>query len=885
MESLLTLLSAYFMNGWFFIAGLGAASAPTIIHLLNRRRFRTMQWAAMDFLREALQRNRRIMQLRDLILLLIRTFAILLIGLALAWPIISPGNWMFWAFAFPALLAGVFFAVVAAALWAHAGLRWFSMIAAICLFAFAGWAVYRQQLLDPTSAGGFDGTQPLHAVLLIDNSLSMGYETALEGSLLEMSQRRAAEYIEELPSGSRVSLIPICGATTPMSIDPYTKDDALAALENIETVDRSVSLGSAISQAKEAMDAGPMMSRRVVFIGDQQAANWRDVTADQLDEITPLQVVQVSEDRPENSWIEGFFLQDGLADVQTPATFVGQIRHTGGSKEVELTLNVDEADVAAKTVTLQGGAGAREVTFQYVFHTQEVQPGKPLMTPVTLRLSGDSLAADDERSLVVPVVASLPVVFIDQYGAAREDLDRRRVGETRPLRRLLALGAGRSERLIEIRHVTVRQVNREMLSDARLVVIAGVADPSDAAELLREYVQQGGQLVIAAGGDFDPAAWQQVAWKDGAGILPTPLATAPLGETPDEAVQLQPFFLSYDSLSWHPYFQLADVSESELRDLYAEPIFFKAVKCLTSKEDTSALVELERTRLLKRFENRPNAAVPSAKNGQPENEPEASTAKNWLAWESPTEKLEPRSEQDVERLAELATPRVLAKFDEFEQAPFMIERRIDRGRVLMVASGLQSNWNTLAGSNAILMFDRILRSMIQETLPQRTLSPRSRVPLPFPSGESFVNASLTRPGEEASQPLDIGFVGADRKGVAVDAPLARGVYRVSARKSSDALEAGENSWEMFAMNGPSTESELAVLTEDQFAERITNPKVSWVGPGEEISLAGETQYAQSLWWWLLLAAIGLLSLELIMLAWPRFRARFASSEATATLTS
>ena len=55
-----------------------------IIHLLNRRRHRTVHWAAMDFLREALQRNRRILQMRDLLLLLMRCAAILLFGLALA---------------------------------------------------------------------------------------------------------------------------------------------------------------------------------------------------------------------------------------------------------------------------------------------------------------------------------------------------------------------------------------------------------------------------------------------------------------------------------------------------------------------------------------------------------------------------------------------------------------------------------------------------------------------------------------------------------------------------------------------------------------------------------------------------------------------------------
>ena len=65
----------------FAVAGLVAAAGPVIIHLLNRRRFRVVNWAAMDFLLEALQRNRRILQLRDL-LLLACTACVLLFGLA-----------------------------------------------------------------------------------------------------------------------------------------------------------------------------------------------------------------------------------------------------------------------------------------------------------------------------------------------------------------------------------------------------------------------------------------------------------------------------------------------------------------------------------------------------------------------------------------------------------------------------------------------------------------------------------------------------------------------------------------------------------------------------------------------------------------------------------
>ena len=36
-------------SGVFALAGLIAAAGPVLIHLLNRRRFRVLNWAAMDF--------------------------------------------------------------------------------------------------------------------------------------------------------------------------------------------------------------------------------------------------------------------------------------------------------------------------------------------------------------------------------------------------------------------------------------------------------------------------------------------------------------------------------------------------------------------------------------------------------------------------------------------------------------------------------------------------------------------------------------------------------------------------------------------------------------------------------------------------------------------
>ncbi|HKI18359.1 MAG TPA: BatA domain-containing protein, partial [Isosphaeraceae bacterium] len=57
--------------------GLAAAAVPLVIHLLNRRKFREVSWAAMQFLLAALRKNRRRIRVEQWLLLAIRTLVVL----------------------------------------------------------------------------------------------------------------------------------------------------------------------------------------------------------------------------------------------------------------------------------------------------------------------------------------------------------------------------------------------------------------------------------------------------------------------------------------------------------------------------------------------------------------------------------------------------------------------------------------------------------------------------------------------------------------------------------------------------------------------------------------------------------------------------------------
>jgi hypothetical protein len=81
-----------FLNPWLLL-GLAGISVPILIHLLNRFRYRDIDWAAMDLLRRALIVRARRVRLEDLILLALRCAVVALLALAVSRPTLAPeGN-------------------------------------------------------------------------------------------------------------------------------------------------------------------------------------------------------------------------------------------------------------------------------------------------------------------------------------------------------------------------------------------------------------------------------------------------------------------------------------------------------------------------------------------------------------------------------------------------------------------------------------------------------------------------------------------------------------------------------------------------------------------------------------------------------------------------
>ena len=146
--------------------GLAAVAVPIIIHLLNRRKFRKIDWAAMKFVKLSIDQNQRRMKLEDLILLLLRCALLALLALALARP------------------------------------------------------VMRQ------SESSFMGQAGVTSVLVLDNSFSMGLEDG-EATRFERAKAACTNILDSLPSGSSVALYLGSDVVRPVIEEPVFDLDAV----------------------------------------------------------------------------------------------------------------------------------------------------------------------------------------------------------------------------------------------------------------------------------------------------------------------------------------------------------------------------------------------------------------------------------------------------------------------------------------------------------------------------------------------------------------------------------------------------------------------------------------------------------------------------------
>jgi len=747
-----------FLSGAFLFGLLGAIG-PLVIHLLNRRRQVTIDWAAMDLLLQAVRQQRRRIQLRDLLLLLLRTAAIILFVLAMSRPV------------------------------------WNSQATAL------------------------GGGQPVHAVIVVDNSLSMDY-TPFDQSLLDLGRAKVEQFIRDLPSGSDVTLIPMCSQPDTRFADVYdSKEDSLEAVARIRVVDRMARLDDLPAAIRAAANQqGTVPLKRIVVVSDMQKNTWADSTV--LKQIADVGNVQLAEIGPadglprQNSWVESVEVRGGYAESGVPCIFDALIQHQSDEarRRVRISLSVAGKVVQERYVDLAPNQ-RNSVSFEYVFE----KPGgnfNPAYLPVRVEMEHDRLTRDDYRAFITPVFQQAPILFVDQYGSL-EQPDSYRYGESFPLRQLIYSQMASSHAVGSTRpsHITIDEISTEMLATARLVVVAGVRGPTpQVVELLRQYVDRGGQLMITAGAEFSPAEWTSIGFNDDEGILPVPLESEFIGSLPNTRMDPSPTFHLNPASLRRDLFALR-LSDSQWDELVQTPFFYQALKIA----------------------------------------PEAVAADDS---EAPDD-----------------APQVIGRYDNGE--PFAVVRRIGKGHVMLVTTGCFPRWNNLAVSpqGGILLYDQMLRWLVGQSISTRTFTERQELVVPVDPRDQDATFLLHSPGNKRPTPLSVEAIGENEFAVVVRSLDERGAYFV--RQADSPLAGSRDTGPYtFAVNGPGQESALETVDQNIVGSNLA---IEWVTHNRPISLTDGSSGQHDLWLWLMGLALLCLFAEMAVAAGPSL-SRLAGKE-------
>ena len=447
------LLAIAFLSPAFAIAGLALAALPILIHLLNRRRYKVVDWAAMDFLLRAMRKNRRRVRFEQWLLLATRCLVLALLGLALSRPLGC----------------------------------------------------------DATSSAAFGGRTGLH-VFVIDNGFAMAYRAGGHAggrSHLEQAKVIADAVVDRLNRGGEsVAVITAAqpaggGAGRPT----YDLQAAHGVIGRIPQSYAASDMAAALRLAAELGRAEDRQPNKYLYVlTDATAAAWQAGDTAAVKAVGPelaktyrvVTVANLSRGAQWNQAVTDVLPSAGL--VTTNATFAADftaaVRGFGTPREATVQWKVDGKLMAG------GGPVTPTPSMPPVIEPRElvaaaVRTGGPHVVTASLAGGDDPLAADNGRSHVVNVVAGLKALIVEgQHGVGAEG------GSALNLQVALAGVAqgGHSDGFVSPEVISDLELGSRVLGDYRAVLLCSVAQvTAGQADQLAAFVHGGGTLMVWLG--------------------------------------------------------------------------------------------------------------------------------------------------------------------------------------------------------------------------------------------------------------------------------------------------------------------------------------------------------------------------------------------------
>lgn len=429
------------------LLGITAISIPIAIHLLNKRKFKKVTWAAMRFVQMAVKRNQRRLQIEDLLLLLLRCAMIALLAIVLARPAVR-----------------------------SAAAAWF---------------------------GGREAT----AVIIIDNSCSMAAGDGVQPRF-EQAKLAALQIIDALPARASAALFLAADGYEPVIPEPtFDLNLARRTIEDLTISDRSTNVLGALRAAIDLLDNRG--SGEIYLVTDSPQHGWRQMDEIQslLGDVRrriAVRVVFVGSPAERNVGVSDLHLASGLSPADQPLRFEVQVTNYGlyDATNVRVTLGVnDELSSDEALIDRIGSGESRSVSLFARLRGDAPSPYHAVTASLPM---ADALPADNSRTLAVRALAGVNILLVDGNPAA-DPVER----ETFFLEHALkpVPPAEQGEYFIQTRRISPIELEAIRLEPFDAVILADVPDVSDRTiQNFAAYLRRGGRGIVIFPGD-DTLEW------------------------------------------------------------------------------------------------------------------------------------------------------------------------------------------------------------------------------------------------------------------------------------------------------------------------------------------------------------------------------------------
>lgn len=452
-----------FLNPLILLGALGIG-LPILAHLINRQQIRRTDWAAMQFLNRSVRVRSRQIRLRDILLLLLRCLALLLLVFALARPASNNED--------------------------------------------------RVRVLGEQRAG---------VIIAVDGSFSMTHSED-NATRFERAIEKVKIIAGEVTRGAPVSLVLLGGehriVLRNVAYDDERFAEVLADLRPAPQVMDFNSIPQSLEMLVQDMDAP---QKEVYLVTDTQATDWGDVSVPTLDAMRSL-AEQVSfflipvTGNDDNLAVTGLDLVSGSLRNGAVARYRATVHNFGRKPalDVEVRCRVEGVQIDSKRITVISPGTSQTVSLFVPFYN-----AGPMR--ITAEISEDKLTADNVRHVVAVVRDTVAVLCIDGSGGAVSKLAMAgllaRAGDVS--------GAGiRSggEEGYQVETVQWPSVPGKPFDAYDVVILADVPEiTQQQSRDLLDFVRQGNGLIWFAGENVKASEWNRVSDNGGKALLPATL--------------------------------------------------------------------------------------------------------------------------------------------------------------------------------------------------------------------------------------------------------------------------------------------------------------------------------------------------------------------------